>query len=173
MATLVPDKIEIKNNPLRPVVKDTQVEITPSYTGNLVGTATQKDVNDILDSFAGGGGATSLLASAGETISVGQAVILDSTGEIYKADNSAENRVAGIIGIASAVAGGLVTLQYGGEYSQTTTPGTTYYVGTSGAITTTKPNQDGVFMRIIGTGNSDGTKLIINPDASYFELGVI
>jgi hypothetical protein len=37
------------------VVEDVDVEVTESYTGNLAGVTTQKEANDVLDAFAGGG----------------------------------------------------------------------------------------------------------------------
>lgn len=54
MATLVPDKIEIKNNPTRKVVNDYQVEITETYTGNAATATDQKGINSLFDSFDAG-----------------------------------------------------------------------------------------------------------------------
>lgn len=76
MATLIPDKLQIKNNPTRKVVDDFQVEVTSEFSGNLVGATNQKEVNDKVDalSTSSGGGHT---IQGADSVPVAQESVLE------------------------------------------------------------------------------------------------
>ena len=79
--------------------------------------------------------------TAGENLDAGDVVRL-SGGQAFKADNSTSTGIQSVVGVANATtsSGQAVSIDYGFYNSfSALTAGTVYYIGTSGAITSTKP----------------------------------
>lgn len=112
-----------------------------------------------------------ITGTAGEALTAGQAVYLSdgsgskSAGQWYKADNTlAYSSSLPQIGMvpASIASGQGGTIRLSGQMTGlTTTTGTTYYIGTAGAITATSPAQ----RRALGVADSTST-LILTPNPS-------
>ena len=80
--------------------------------------------------------------TAGENLTAGDIVRI-SGGQAYKADNSTSAGVTAVVGVCNTTvsSGGTVKIDYGFYNSfSSLTAGTIYYIGTSGAITATKPS---------------------------------
>lgn len=96
-----------------------------SLTGNVTG--------DVRKQFA--------TLTAGENLTAGDVVRIDS-GQVYKADNTTFPGITAVVGVCNTTvsSGGTVTIDYGFYNSfSSLTEGTKYYVGTSGGLTSTKP----------------------------------
>jgi hypothetical protein len=79
--------------------------------------------------------------TAGENLSAGN-IVRVSGGQVYKADNTSSAGVTSIVGVCNTTvsSGGTVKVDYGFYNGfSSLTAGTMYYVGTSGAITSTRP----------------------------------
>lgn len=84
----------------------------------------------------------SITATAGENLIAGD-VLRISSGQAFKADNTTEGGVTAIVGVCNTTvsSGGTVKIDYGYyDGFSSLTAGTTYYVSTSGGITSTKPS---------------------------------
>jgi phage-related tail fiber protein len=80
--------------------------------------------------------------TAGENLTAGD-IIRISGGQAYKADNSTSGGITAVVGVCNTTvsSGGTVKIDYGFYNSfSSLTAGTIYYIGTSGAITSTKPS---------------------------------
>lgn len=80
--------------------------------------------------------------TAGENLTAGDVVRIAS-GQVYKADNTTSAGITSVVGVCKTTvsSGGTVTIDYGFYDSfSTLSPGIVYYIGTSGAITVTKPS---------------------------------
>jgi microcystin-dependent protein len=80
--------------------------------------------------------------TAGENLTAGDVVRI-SGGQAYKADNSTSGGITAVVGVCNTTvsSGGTVKIDYGFYNSfSSLTAGTIYYIGTSGAITSTKPS---------------------------------
>ena len=80
--------------------------------------------------------------TAGENLTAGDVVRI-SGGQAYKASNATSAGVTSVVGICNTTvsSGGTVKIDYGFYNSfSSLTAGTLYYIGTSGAITSTKPS---------------------------------
>ena len=80
--------------------------------------------------------------TAGENLTAGD-ILRISGGQAYKADNSTSAGVTAVVGVCNTTvsSGGTVKIDYGFYNSfSSLTAGTIYYIGTSGAITATKPS---------------------------------
>lgn len=80
--------------------------------------------------------------TAGENLSAGD-ILRISGGQAYKADNSTSGGITAVVGICNTTvsSGGTVKIDYGFYNSfSSLTAGTIYYIGTGGAITSTKPS---------------------------------
>ena len=80
--------------------------------------------------------------TAGENLSAGNFVRI-SGGQAYKADNSTSGGITAVVGVCNTTvsSGGTVKIDYGYyDGFSSLTVGTTYYVSTSGGITSTKPS---------------------------------
>lgn len=80
--------------------------------------------------------------TAGENLTAGDVVRI-SGGQAYKADNSTSGGITAVVGVCNTTvsSGGTVKIDYGFYNSfSSLTAGTAYYIGTSGAITSTKPS---------------------------------
>jgi len=80
--------------------------------------------------------------TAGENLSAGD-VLRISSGQAFKADNTTEAGVTAVVGVCNTTAssGETVKIDYGFyDGFSSLTAGTLYYLGTSGAITATKPS---------------------------------
>lgn len=80
---------------------------------------------------------------AGETLSPGD-LVRESSSTALKATNASDAGITGVLGfvVSGGSTGSTITVRIRGTYSGLTglTPNSTYYVGTDGAITTTKPS---------------------------------
>lgn len=80
--------------------------------------------------------------TAGENLSAGDVVRI-SGGQAYKADNSTSGGITAVVGVCNTTvsSGQTVKIDYGFyDGFSSLTVGTLYYLGTSGAITATKPS---------------------------------
>lgn len=80
--------------------------------------------------------------TAGENLSAGDVVRI-SGGQAYKADNTSSAGITAVVGVCNTTvsSGQTVKIDYGFYNSfSSLTAGTLYYIGTSGAITSTKPS---------------------------------
>lgn len=80
--------------------------------------------------------------TAGENLTAGDVVRI-SSGQVYKADNTTSAGITSVVGVCKTTvsSGGTVTIDYGFYDSfSALTAGSVYYIGTSGAITVTKPS---------------------------------
>jgi len=80
--------------------------------------------------------------TAGENLTAGDVVRI-SGGQAYKASNATSAGVTSVVGVCNTTvsSGGTVKIDYGFYNSfSSLTAGTLYYIGTSGAITSTKPS---------------------------------
>lgn len=80
--------------------------------------------------------------TAGENLSAGDVVRI-SSGQAFKADNSTSAGITAVVGVCNTTvsSGGTVKIDYGFYNSfSSLTAGTIYYIGTGGAITSTKPS---------------------------------
>ena len=80
--------------------------------------------------------------TAGENLSAGDVVRING-GQAYKADNSTSGGITAVVGVCNTTvsSGGTVKIDYGFYNSfSSLTAGTIYYIGTGGAITSTKPS---------------------------------
>jgi microcystin-dependent protein len=80
--------------------------------------------------------------TAGENLTAGN-ILRISGGQAYKADNSTSAGITAVVGVCNTTvsSGGTVKIDYGFYNSfSSLTAGTIYYIGTSGAITATKPS---------------------------------
>ena len=80
--------------------------------------------------------------TAGENLSAGDVVRI-SGGQAYKADNTSSAGITAVVGVCNTTvsSGQTVKIDYGFYNSfSSLTAGTIYYIGTSGAITSTKPS---------------------------------
>ena len=80
--------------------------------------------------------------TAGENLTAGN-VLRVSSGQAFKADNTTSAGVTSIIGVCNTTvsSGATVKIDYGFYNSfSSLTAGSTYYIGTSGGITATKPS---------------------------------
>ena len=80
--------------------------------------------------------------TAGENLTAGD-ILRISAGQAYKADNSTSAGITSVVGVCNTTvsSGGTVKIDYGFYNSfSSLTAGTIYYIGTSGAITATKPS---------------------------------
>lgn len=79
--------------------------------------------------------------TAGENLSAGD-VLRISGGQLFKADNGSEAGITDVVGVCNTTvsSGGTVKVDYGFfDGFSSLVVGTTYYVGTSGALTSSKP----------------------------------
>ena len=80
--------------------------------------------------------------TAGENLSAGDVVRI-SNGQAFKADNSTSGGITSVVGVCNTAvsSGQTVKIDYGFYNGfSSLTAGTLYYIGTSGAITATKPS---------------------------------
>lgn len=100
--------------------------------------------------------------TTGEDITQGQLVRIGPSGSVLKADSGSSSGIQGIIGIAgsSAVSGNNV-LVFPNTYSafSALVPGTIYYAGSSGALTSTQP---AVYAKSVGIA-LNSTTLFLSP----------
>jgi hypothetical protein len=115
---------------------------------------------------------TTNIFTAGENLVSGNLCYLKiSDNKFYKADNSSESTCSTLLAIATETintnnTGNFILL---GNYITTDLTVGTYYVGSSGSITSTKPSNSGKIVRSVGTAIST-TTLIFNPNSIYIEL---
>lgn len=121
-----------------------------------------------------------LTCTAGETISAGQAVYISDgsgskiQGQCYKADtaNGYSSSTALVVGLApSAIASGLPgTLRLAGSVTglSSLSVGSSYYVGASGALTTTPP----AGARALGTADTATSLVLSLPQALQPDNGI-
>lgn len=98
--------------------------------------------------------------TAGENLTAGDVVRI-SGGQAYKADNSTSAGITAVVGVCNTTvsSGQTVKIDYGFYNGfSSLTAGTIYYIGTSGAITATKPS---LYPVEIGTAVS-ATRININ-----------
>ena len=103
-----------------------------------------------------------------ETLSVGDVVALNSSGQVLKADSSDQNKMPAI-GFVKTVRTNycIVQLSYIVDKSGLT-PGAPYWVGAAGAVIGTVPG-DGNVVQKIGRAVSS-TKLLINIESQTITL---
>lgn len=146
-------------------------------TGNCDGV-TLKTVDNV-STVPGSSSGLDVTATAGESISAGQVVYLSdgsggkSAGQWYKADstNTYSNALPEIgIATAAILSGASGTARLFGQVSglSSLTIGTTYYVGTAGALTSTAPNS----ARTMGVADTTTSLIVggaVNPNVNAID----
>lgn len=159
--------VEILNNASN-ILTGTDGDITFRNRTSLILTYTTEFNRWIV--IGGTGGATSSVKLiAGEALSANDLVYQDKVnGKVYKASNNDDNKV-NVLGFArkAALVDATVEIVIGGVLKGFTglSVGTLYYLGLNGAITTTAPSTNGLWVVSVGMAVS-ATELVINPVAA-------
>ena len=119
----------------------------------------------------GGGSAVEIELTAGEVLAKGDAVYIDSNGELLKAvhdDTRDKATVAGVIktDVASGQAAKLVfagKVDLSGWSGAALTPGDRYFLSGFGALSTTAPSASGEYVVLVGEA-LDANTLALNTD---------
>lgn len=132
------------------------------------------DLNPVTSNVNLGTYAITQTATAGENLVAGNLCYLKSDGKFWKADNSSVNTASTTLLMANAS----ITADTTGEFimfGQFTiaglTAGSVYFVGSAGAITTTKPTTQDYVVRPIGTALST-TVLMFTPGPEWITYKV-
>jgi hypothetical protein len=117
---------------------------TPAPAGGLIYDSTTNEPKwgngTVWSPFTSGGGAATFILPVGETIAVGELVAVNGSGNAILADSTVVGRFPAI-GVCTAVGVGVIDVLPVGAATVFSglTPGTTYFVGTSGGLSATPP----------------------------------
>lgn len=144
--------------------------VVVSYPSNTAGVI--QALMDLRTAISGSSPATAtdaqvlLPLTAGESLSLGDAVYLANDGLVYKAGNATTRSAANVLGLArsAATASTAVVVVARGKIEGLSglTPGAEYFLGSSGGYSTTAPTGSGHYLTMIGQALST-TKLDVQP----------